>query len=450
MYNNQGTGIAPGDNQGFDNQSGLTPLRSNPNFISDDSRQLAASINNPNKAFAMLPMSNGMAGTTSNNFNTNIPSNTANVTQQGMSHPNMQANALMMMNSMQPMGGIFPFNFMGLMPQNMVGGDSDKQIKKPKKRRKKPKDRPKRPLSAYNLFFKDERENILKEIPGERAAGENEKITWPGKKRPPHGKISFESLAKTIGSRWKALDDEEMEHYKKKAEEDLERYASQMRAYEEKTKSLMEKAPLKEDIKDEPKRSRDEVASASPDNKRKKTNKKSPSKQPDQSMNMEIMNKALQGNIMAMNMGAGNYMFPMILNQNMMSNFTPHNDQLRQLQVQQQQQLAEQVQQQRAIGRQYEPTPPQHIRQQNMINQSPSFNLDSTAEGHNRTDPTQQLLGFDQHQHSSLPEGDRENPSYEFYNGMGGDQGPSYHHGSNPYYNPESSGAGPSEPYHNM
>mmetsp|Transcript_20243 Transcript_20243/g.23448 ORF Transcript_20243/g.23448 Transcript_20243/m.23448 type:complete len:584 (+) Transcript_20243:106-1857(+) len=192
--------------------------------------------------------------------------------------PQMQMqpqNSLMMMNQMNQQqammmaGGFSPLNFMGMTPSSSSPTQSsgaaasagagktndidvledEKKVKKKqpaKKRRKRSKDRPKRPLSAYNLFFKDERERILKKIPsgdGSTASSktakteEDEKITWPGKKRPPHGKISFERLAKTIGSRWKELDDTEMDYYKKKANTDLERYASEMKAYEHRKKS---------------------------------------------------------------------------------------------------------------------------------------------------------------------------------------------------------------------
>jgi len=58
--------------------------------------------------------------------------------------------------------------------------------------------KPKRPLSAYNIFFKEERNRILDGIPDSEA-----KHTPRTRKRKttPHGKIGFENLAKAIGER---------------------------------------------------------------------------------------------------------------------------------------------------------------------------------------------------------------------------------------------------------
>lgn len=95
--------------------------------------------------------------------------------------------------------------------------------------RRKPKDRPKRPLSAYNIFFKDERGRILSEIPGEH---QNEHGNKQGKKKKsPHGKIGFESLAKTIGQRWQCLDPTRVAYYKSKATEDMVRYKEEMEIF---------------------------------------------------------------------------------------------------------------------------------------------------------------------------------------------------------------------------
>jgi hypothetical protein len=111
--------------------------------------------------------------------------------------------------------------------------------KEKKRRKKKPKDSPRRPLSAYNLFFKDERKRILLEIPSKQAIkSDDEKIrdsiTWPGKKPAPHGKIGFESLAKTIGARWRKIDKETSKYYKTLATKDLHRYAREMNEYDAK------------------------------------------------------------------------------------------------------------------------------------------------------------------------------------------------------------------------
>jgi hypothetical protein len=136
---------------------------------------------------------------------------------------------------------------------------------KTKKVRKKPKDRPKRPLSAYNIFFKEERARILEEIPTEKdekeaGSGKDEKDdkekdekdeteekvvkaeeeqeppadgSKPIRKRKklPHGKIGFESLAKVIGQRWQDLESDEVKYYKDKAEEDMKRYKIEMEVY---------------------------------------------------------------------------------------------------------------------------------------------------------------------------------------------------------------------------
>ena len=122
--------------------------------------------------------------------------------------------------------------------------------------RKKHKDKPKRPLSAYNLFFKDERANILKAIPSKGKEAEQEveddkkeeggerkddgggdddddddKKKGRKGKKIPHGKIGFESLAKAIGERWQKLEPERLEHYKKLAAEDMKRYKEQMEVF---------------------------------------------------------------------------------------------------------------------------------------------------------------------------------------------------------------------------
>jgi hypothetical protein len=87
---------------------------------------------------------------------------------------------------------------------------------KQKKNRKKPKDRPKRPLSAYNIFFKEERARILEEVT---------------QSPMPNGKIGFQNLAKMIGKRWHELDSDSMKSYKKKAETDMVRYKEEMLTY---------------------------------------------------------------------------------------------------------------------------------------------------------------------------------------------------------------------------
>ncbi|OEU08155.1 hypothetical protein FRACYDRAFT_145422, partial [Fragilariopsis cylindrus CCMP1102] len=75
----------------------------------------------------------------------------------------------------------------------------------------KPKDRPKRPLSAYNIFFKEERNRIL----NNNDSNKTDDID---------STISFESLAKIIGQRWQELDAISMAIYKSKANIDMNRY----------------------------------------------------------------------------------------------------------------------------------------------------------------------------------------------------------------------------------
>lgn len=103
-----------------------------------------------------------------------------------------------------------------------------------------PKDRPKRPLSAYNIFFKEERARILAEIPestGPAAdAPDGAPTPAPAKSRRrrnrnTHGKISFESLAKTIGRRWQEQTPEQVRYYKEKAGVDMLRYKEELQKY---------------------------------------------------------------------------------------------------------------------------------------------------------------------------------------------------------------------------
>jgi len=237
------------------------------------------------------------------------------------SNPMAQQMLLQQMLQQQALGG---FNNYGQMPQMMGGdagaananpymsmlgqggqaaGDQGRQASEAgvfqsgampdfskagkKARPKKPKNKPKRPLSAYNIFFKDERAKILAGIPdkkgedgedddegnenddkkngdgsgeegdkdgdgkndngsdggdGDSKNDDSKKVSGKKRKRVPHGKIGFESLAKIVGQRWKELPPEELDVYKKRAEEDMKRYRKEMEAYVQKQREGLEQS----------------------------------------------------------------------------------------------------------------------------------------------------------------------------------------------------------------
>ena len=156
-----------------------------------------------------------------------------------------------------------------------------------KNSRSRPADAPRRPLSAYNFFFIDERERILKamkkrdekkaaekEDEGDKDGDESKKedegkegekqeedplkdvdlddsdfspstydelmtLRLNNKEKPrphrkTHGKIGFQTLAKLIASRWKALAEDRRDHYKSLAAIDMDKYKEKTQEYQKK------------------------------------------------------------------------------------------------------------------------------------------------------------------------------------------------------------------------
>lgn len=83
-------------------------------------------------------------------------------------------------------------------------------------------EKPKRPLSAYNLFFQNERKMILSKTPDR---------TGPGKPRRSHGKIGFAALARHIAAKWKNLDDSTRSYYESLAAQEKKAYDIKVKAY---------------------------------------------------------------------------------------------------------------------------------------------------------------------------------------------------------------------------
>ena len=98
-------------------------------------------------------------------------------------------------------------------------------------------ERPKRPLSAYNLFFRDEREKLLQSLPS-RESPIRGKRKQTGDKDKCHRKIDFSSLAKTIASRWKQVDDSVKKEYESVADAGRRVYNEKAQAWREQRKAL--------------------------------------------------------------------------------------------------------------------------------------------------------------------------------------------------------------------
>jgi len=97
-----------------------------------------------------------------------------------------------------------------------------------KRRKRKPKGMPKRALSAYNVFFKEERVRLLDEF---KASEGTDTTDTP--------RIGFQEMARTIGSRWRNLSEEERKYYNSEAQSDTARYNKEMDAYKARKKKLI-------------------------------------------------------------------------------------------------------------------------------------------------------------------------------------------------------------------
>jgi hypothetical protein len=161
---------------------------------------------------------------------------------------------------------------------NFLGNNSDaaastsiaKTKKKRKKKNKNQRNRPSRPLSAYNLFFKDERKQILSETTkcDKDAVDDESSDNADGSNSTPSKGIGFENLAKTIGRRWKKITPERLEHYKALAKKDQDRYAVDMKAHEKKLRELWSQeqvANKKKKEKEEGEKAKAEIDSARAD-----------------------------------------------------------------------------------------------------------------------------------------------------------------------------------------
>lgn len=124
-------------------------------------------------------------------------------------------------------------------------------IKRPTK--KKPKDKPKRPLSAYNFFFKEEREKIIKVVLAEDPSAVKQDpdddgfldAETIGRLKKEGGKVSFEEMGKIIGQRWKNIDPDRLSKYSELAAVDTERYKTEMQAYNGRQEAKMRSEALK-------------------------------------------------------------------------------------------------------------------------------------------------------------------------------------------------------------
>lgn len=99
-------------------------------------------------------------------------------------------------------------------------------IKTATKKRKRLPGHPKRPLSAYNIFFQQERARLKGEVVNPIAQNTPDAIKRQRLKNPTRI-IGFKDLAVTIGTRWRELPKEFKEQYEAMAKAEYDRYVVQ-------------------------------------------------------------------------------------------------------------------------------------------------------------------------------------------------------------------------------
>lgn len=81
--------------------------------------------------------------------------------------------------------------------------------------------KPKRCLTAYNIFFQQERQRLLANLP------QRDEV----KSKKAHGKIGFAELGRTISKNWKAVTATQRAYYRDLADKDKERYLEEMQVW---------------------------------------------------------------------------------------------------------------------------------------------------------------------------------------------------------------------------
>ena len=84
--------------------------------------------------------------------------------------------------------------------------------------------KPKRCLTAYNIFFQQERQRLLKTLPARAGV----------KSKKAHGKIGFAELGRAISRSWKSVTAEQKAYYRKLAAQDKKRYQREMEEWKAK------------------------------------------------------------------------------------------------------------------------------------------------------------------------------------------------------------------------